>query len=91
MVEVTKHKSYKTLASHNTYYCDVLTLCEVYVLELLHFETLTFSDATLSDINVVLFYVLSQYRAGYFLIFESIVTFISTLVTLFFQLCHDFI
>jgi hypothetical protein len=36
--------------------------CGVYVLELLCFETLTFSDATLSDINVVLCYVLSQYR-----------------------------
>jgi hypothetical protein len=31
-------------------------------LELLRLETLTFSDVTLSDINVVLCYVLSQYR-----------------------------
>ena len=31
------------------------------VLKLLHLETITFSDATLSDINVVLCYVLSQY------------------------------
>jgi hypothetical protein len=37
-----------------------------YVLKFLHLETLTFSDATLSDMlsdmNVVLCYVLSQYR-----------------------------
>ncbi len=33
-----------------------------YVLKLLRLETITFSDATLSDINVVLCYVLSQYR-----------------------------
>jgi hypothetical protein len=31
-----------------------------YVLKLLHLETITFSDATLSNINVVLCYVLSQ-------------------------------
>ncbi len=35
--------------------------CDVYVLELLRFETIMFSDATLSDINVVLCYLLSQY------------------------------
>jgi hypothetical protein len=34
---------------------------DVYILELLRLETITFSDATLSDINVVLCYVLSQY------------------------------
>ncbi len=33
-----------------------------YVLKLLRLETITFSDATLSDINVVLCYVLSKYR-----------------------------
>ncbi len=33
-----------------------------YVLKLLRLETLTFSDVTLSDINVVWCYVLSQYR-----------------------------
>ena len=32
-----------------------------YVLKLLRLETITFSDATLSDINIVLCYVLSQY------------------------------
>ncbi len=31
-------------------------------MELLRLETLTFSDFMLSDINVVLCYVLSQYR-----------------------------
>ena len=33
-----------------------------YVLKILLLETITFSDASLSDINVVLFYILSQYR-----------------------------
>jgi hypothetical protein len=33
-----------------------------YVLKLSRLETITFSDATLSDINIVLCYVLSQYR-----------------------------
>jgi hypothetical protein len=47
-------------------YCDVLTFCDVNVLELLclkllRLETITFSDASLSDINVVLCYILSQY------------------------------
>jgi hypothetical protein len=36
-----------------------------YVLKLLRLETVRFSDATLSDINVVLCYVLSQYRLVY--------------------------
>jgi hypothetical protein len=31
-------------------------------LKLLRLETVTFSDATLSDINVVLCYILSQHR-----------------------------
>jgi hypothetical protein len=49
-------------------FCDVF-LCFVmfmlwsyYILKLLRLETITFSDATLRDINVVLCYVLSQYR-----------------------------
>ncbi len=33
-----------------------------YVLKLLRLETIPFSDATISDINVVLCYVLSQYQ-----------------------------
>ncbi len=37
------------------------TFWNYYVLKLLHFETITFSDATLSDINVLLCYILSQY------------------------------
>jgi len=36
-----------------------------YVLKVLLLETITFSDATLSDIKVVLCYVLSQYRYVY--------------------------
>ncbi len=39
------------------------TFWNYYVLKLLRLETITFSDATLSDINVVLCYVLSQYRS----------------------------
>ncbi len=45
-------------------YCVFLTFCEFwnyYILKLLRLETITFSDATLSDINVVLCSVLSQY------------------------------
>jgi hypothetical protein len=47
-------------------YCDCLTFCDVYVLELklLCLETIMFCDASLSDINVVLGYVLSQYHCG---------------------------
>ncbi len=40
--------------------------CNYYALKLLRSETITFSDVTLSNINVVLFYVLSQYRSGAF-------------------------
>ncbi len=38
------------------------TFWNYYVLKLLRLETVTFSDATFSDINVVLCYILSQYR-----------------------------
>ncbi len=38
------------------------TFWNSYVLKLLRLETLTFSDVTVSDINVVWCYVLSQYR-----------------------------
>ncbi len=38
------------------------TFWNSYVLKLLRLETLTFSDVTLSDINVVWCYVLSQYH-----------------------------
>ncbi len=31
-------------ASHNTYHCDVLMFFKVYVLELLHFETIMFRN-----------------------------------------------
>jgi hypothetical protein len=40
----------------------MFTFWNYYVLELLRLETITFSDAMLSDINVVLCYILSQYR-----------------------------
>ncbi len=38
------------------------TFWNYYVLKLLHLETFTFKDATLSDINVVICYVLPQYH-----------------------------
>ncbi len=41
------------------------TFWNYYVLKLLGLETITCSDATLSDINVVLCYVLSQYPRRY--------------------------
>ncbi len=40
------------------------TFCNGYVLKLLRLETITFSDAMLSNINVVLCYVLSQYHCN---------------------------
>ncbi len=46
------------------YYCDILTFFDVYILELLRLETIKFGNASLSDINVVLCYVLSQYSLG---------------------------
>jgi hypothetical protein len=41
-------------------------------LELLRLETLTFSDAALSDINVVLCYVLLQYHVVYILLSDTL-------------------
>jgi hypothetical protein len=41
----------------------MFTFCNYCVLKLSRLETITFSDATLSNINVVLCYVLSQYHA----------------------------
>jgi hypothetical protein len=43
-------------------YCDGLTLCDVFVMKLLRYGTLTICDTTLSDVYVVLCYVLSQYH-----------------------------
>jgi hypothetical protein len=40
----------------------MFTFWNYYVLKLLHLETITISDATLNDINIVLCYVLSQYH-----------------------------
>jgi hypothetical protein len=39
----------------------MFTFWNYYVLKLLCLETIMFSDATLSDINVVLCYILSRY------------------------------
>jgi hypothetical protein len=44
-------------------FCDFYAF---YVLKLLPLETITFSDAMLSDINVVLCYVLSQFQSNHF-------------------------
>jgi hypothetical protein len=77
-VRVTKRKHHITLSTVTflRFRC-VLTFCDVflrfvmfafwnyYVLKLLLLETITFSDATLSDINVLLCYVLSQYQLVY--------------------------
>ncbi len=38
-------------------YCDGLTLCDVYLMKLIRYGTLTISDAMLSEIYVVLCYV----------------------------------
>ncbi len=42
--------------------CVMFTFWNSYVMKLLRLETITFSDAMLSDINIVLCYVLSQYH-----------------------------
>jgi hypothetical protein len=40
----------------------MFTFWNYYVLKLLRLETITFSDATLCDVNAMLCYVLSQYQ-----------------------------
>ncbi len=61
-VRVTIRKHHITLTTL-TFLCFVMfTFWNYYVLKLLRLETITFSDATISDINVVLCYVLLQYR-----------------------------
>jgi hypothetical protein len=59
-VDILKLLRFETLT-----YCDVLhlvtfTCWNYYVLKLLCLETITFNDASLSDVNVVCYYVLSQ-------------------------------
>jgi hypothetical protein len=58
-----KGKNHITLTTVTFLRFVMFTLWNYYVLKLLRSETITFSDATLSDINVVLCYVLSQYRS----------------------------
>ncbi len=43
-VKVPKRKSYKTLTSQSTYYSQVLTFCDVHVLERLCFESVRFRN-----------------------------------------------
>jgi hypothetical protein len=60
-VRVTKHKHHITLTTVMLLHFFMFMFWNYYVLKLLRLETITFSYATLSDINVVLCYVLSQY------------------------------
>ncbi len=60
-----KRKHHITLTTVTFLRCVMFTFWNYYVLELLRLGTITFSDATLSDINVVLCYVLSQYNDWY--------------------------
>jgi hypothetical protein len=64
MVRVTKRKHHITLTTVTFLRFVMFKFWNYYVLKLLRLETITFSDATLSDINVVLCFVLSQYQAG---------------------------
>jgi hypothetical protein len=48
----------------------MFTFWNSYVLKLLRLDTITLSDATLSDISVVLCYVLSQYHNNYMLFLQ---------------------
>ncbi len=61
-VRVTKRKHHKTLITVMSLRFLAFTFWKCYILKLLCLETVTFCDATLSDINVVLCYVLSQYH-----------------------------
>jgi hypothetical protein len=60
-VRVTKRKPHITLTTVTSLHFLTFTFWNYYVLKLLRLETVTFSDAMLSDINVVLCCVLSQY------------------------------
>ncbi len=60
-VRVIKRKPHITLTTVTSLRFLTFTFWNYYILKLLRLETVTFSDATLSDINVVLCYVLSQY------------------------------
>ncbi len=61
-IRVTKRKHHMTLTTVMYLHFLTFTFWNCYVLKLLRLETITFSDATLSDINLVLCYVLSQYQ-----------------------------
>jgi hypothetical protein len=61
-VRVTKRKHHITLTTVTSLRFLTFTFWNYFVLKLLHLETITFRDATLSDINVVLCYILSQYQ-----------------------------
>ncbi len=62
-VRVTKCKRPRTLTTRTVTSLSFLTFTfwNYYVLKLLRLETIRFSDATLSDINIVLCYILSQF------------------------------
>jgi hypothetical protein len=61
-VRVTKHKHHITLTYCTMTFLHFVTFIfwDYFVLKLLHLETIMFSDAMLSYINIVLCYVLSK-------------------------------
>ncbi len=61
-MRVTKRKYQITLTTVTSLHFLTFTFWNSYVLKRLRLATLTFSDVTLSDINVVWCYVLSQYH-----------------------------
>ncbi len=61
-IRVTKRKHHIILTTVTSLRFLTFTFWNYYVLKLLRLETIKFSDATLSDINIVLCYVLSKYR-----------------------------
>ncbi len=61
-VRVTKCKHHITLSTVMSLYILMFTFWNYYILKLLRLETITFSDAMLSDRNLVLCYILSQYH-----------------------------
>jgi hypothetical protein len=57
MLRVTKRKHHKILTRWTFLRFVTFTFWNFYVLKFLRLETITFSDATLSDINIVLRFV----------------------------------
>ena len=49
----------------------MFTFWNYHILKLLRLETITFSDATISDINVVLCYALSKYQIAFYFLMKK--------------------